>query len=150
MAEAENNVRMAETVTAEARKRHGKEEMDNDDLATVRVFSGRTSLQDIQSFWKKATYMEAAASRKRRKAEGILKSQSLSGPRQQASIVVAGKGRVHYIIGVAAGARGWIPKRGPCTVHGGAVGLYGCNLTPDLEESGKRISGVVIVIVGNF
>jgi hypothetical protein len=67
-------------------------------------------------------------------------------------MVVAGKRRVHYIIGVATGVRGWGPKRGPCTVHGGAVGLYhssfGCDLTPDPEEAGQRIAGVVIAIVG--
>ena len=71
---AENNVRMAETVTAEARKRRRMEELDDDDLAAIRAFSGRTNLRDIQSFWKKAPYIETAASRKWRKAEAILKS----------------------------------------------------------------------------
>ena len=68
------------------------------------------------------------------------------------SMVVAGKRRVHYKYGVAAGIRGWGPKRDPCTVHGGAAGpchsSFGCDLTPDPEEAGQRIAGVVITIVG--
>ena len=67
-------------------------------------------------------------------------------------MVVAGKRRVHYIHGVAAGARGGGPKRGPCTVHGGAAGpchsSFGCDSTPDPEEAGQRIAEVVIAIVG--
>ena len=51
--------------------------------------------------------------------------------------------------GVAAGARGWGPKRGPCTIHGVAAGPYhssfDCDLTPDPEEAGQRI----VVIPGN-
>ena len=41
---------------------------------------------------------------------------------------------------------------GPCTVHGGAAcpchSSFGCDSTPDLEEAGQRIAGVVIAIVG--
>ena len=44
-------------------------------------------------------------------------------PGRHRQMVVAGKRRVHYTYGVAAGVRGWGPKKGPCTVHGGVVGL---------------------------
>jgi len=67
-------------------------------------------------------------------------------------VVVTGKRQVHYIHGVAAGVRGWVPKTGPCIVHGGAVGpcysSFGCDLKPDPEEAGQQITRVVIAIVG--
>ena len=75
-------------------------------------------------------------------------------PQRHAKMVVAGKRRVHYTHGVEAGVRGWGPKRGPCMVHGGAVGpchsSFGCDSTPDPEEAGQRIAGVVIAIVGGL
>ena len=62
-------------------------------------------------------------------------------------MAAAGKRQVHYTYGVAAGVRRWGPKRGQCTVHGGAVSIYhssfGCDSTPDPEEAGQRIAGVV-------
>ena len=70
---AENQSRMVDSMTADSRKRRRMDELDDEDMATIMAFSGTMSVRDCQSFWKKAPYVEASASRKWSKSETILK-----------------------------------------------------------------------------